>query len=54
MFWATNTGPGAGIPYDDPGYVSGLYRDGSNLGARTASHAGTRATKDSGTFAAPR
>lgn len=39
MFGATNTGPEAGTPYDDPGCVSEQYRDATKLGARTALHA---------------
>lgn len=54
MFGAKNTGPGAGTPYDDPGYVPEQYRDATNLGARTAPRRGIRVTKDTGVFAARR
>lgn len=54
MFGATNTGPGAGKPYDDPGYVPEQYRDATNLGARTALRRGQRVTKDTGMFVARR
>ena len=54
MFGATNTGPGAGTPHDDPGYVSKQYRNAANLGARTALRRGKRVTKDTGMFVARR